>query len=968
MRLPILLLALFVAACTQVGSTPTQTIAAAGDRPDYTYWPQDVSDLEPDPAVRYGVLPNGMRYAVMRNVQPAGRISLRLRIASGSLQENDQQRGLAHFMEHMAFNGSKNVPEGEFVKLLQRKGLAFGAHTNAYTSTNETVYMLELPKNDADLVDTGLMLFREIGDRLTLDPAAIEREKGVVLSELRTRNSPEYRAFEQRWRLWYEGQRQAARLPIGTPETIQGATRDLLADYYRHFYRPERSLLIAVGDFDPAVLEATIKAKFADWRGEGEAPADPAMGPPAQRGLIARTYSDANLPEDITVSWFQPATNATDTTAERMKDAVAGIAFAVVNRRLGRLARADHAPFVGASVGQSETRDVSRSVTLSVSSRPGQWRNALNAAEQEFRRAIEHGFSQGEIDREVKEWRASLEDNLAKVATRNTSGLATAMASSFESRMVFTHPRDDLAVFEKYLPRLTAAAAQAALRDAIQGSGPVVFVSSGRKVEGGDAALLAAYEQSRATAVSAPAQAMAKSFPYADFGKAGQVAERKSIDDLGITLIRFANGVRLNVKQTEFEKGTIYVSTRFAGGYVHMPRNKVGLNFGLPFGFIEGGLKKLTTDELEEALAGRIVSTDLDIDEDAFEFNGRTNPRDLGLQLQLMAAYATDPAYRGAGLERLQAAAENFIKQYSSGPSRVLARETPQLLRSGDTRWAFPSLAQIKSLKIADVATVLTPSLDTAPIEISIVGDVAVDDAVAAVASTFGALKPRSEKLTESAGARSVAFPAKPRALRFTHEGRPDQAAAYVAWSAPDFYSNPRRARTIAVIREMLKVRLTDEFREAQGATYSPSVGAWNSGAMPGYGFITASAETKPELVEGFYMTLDKIIAELKSGSFTDDLITRARAPMIKAVESDRLTNNFWVRVTSDIQTEPRSLPAIRSQLDDLTGITKDELVAAAKQYLDGGQRLEIRVLPKSGKVAAGPDSRSSSSSNSAQP
>ncbi|MBP6012175.1 MAG: insulinase family protein [Alphaproteobacteria bacterium] len=962
------LLCLAVASCTQVGSTPTTSAPASTSRPDYTYWPQEVSDLKPDAAVRYGVLSNGMRYAIMRNTQPAGTISLRLRVASGSLQERDEQRGLAHFMEHMAFNGSKNVPEGEYVKLLQRKGLAFGAHTNAYTSTNETVYMLELPKNDADLVDTGLMLFREIGDRLTLDPAAIEREKGVVLSELRTRNTPEYRAYEQRWRLWYEGQRQANRMPIGTLETIQGATKDLLSDYYRRFYRPERTLLIAVGDFDPADLEAKVKAKFADWKGEGEPSTDPAQGLPKERGLVAKSHTDANLPEDVTVSWFQPPSNATDSTDERTRDAVAGIAFTVVNRRLGRLARADKAPFVGASLGQSETRDLSKMVSLSVSSRPGQWQKAMGAAEQELRRALEHGFAQSEVDREVKEWRASLEDNLSKVATRNTSGLANEMASSFEARMVFTHPRDDLAVFERYLPKLTAADAQAALKEAVRGAGPVVFVASGQKVEGGDTAVLAAFEQSQKTVVAAPDSIQAKSFPYADFGKPGQVADRKQIDDLGVTLVRFANGVKLNIKPTTFEKDTIYVSTRFDGGYIHMPRNKIGLNFAMPFGFIEGGLKKLTTDELEETLAGRIVSTDLDIDEEAFEFSGRTNVRDLSLQMQLMAAYATDPAYRTSGIERLQSAAENFLKQYSSSPSRVLSRETQILLRSGDTRWAFPTLAQIKALKIDDVSAVLKPSLNTAPVEISIVGDVNVEDAIAAVGATFGALEPRADKLSESPGARKVVFPANPHPVRFTHEGRPDQASAYVAWAGPDFYSNPRRARTIALLREMMKVRMTDEFREAQGATYSPSVGSSNSNALPDFGYIVATAETKPELVEGFYTTLDKIVAELKSGSFTDDLIARARTPMLKTAETDRVANGFWVRIAGGLQTEPRSLAAIRSQLDDLKGITRDELVAAANQYLDPKRRLEIRVLPKAAKTAQSTKSTKSSSSNSTQP
>lgn len=944
--------ALALASCAQSGAKPQSTQADTQTRPDYASWPQEASDLKPDPEIRYGVLDNGMRYAIMRNAQPAGTVSLRLRIASGSLQENDAQRGLAHFMEHMAFNGSKNVPEGEYVKLLQRRGLAFGPHTNAYTSTNETVYQLELPKNDGEIIDTGLMLFREIGDRLTLDPAAIEREKGVVLSELRTRNTPEYRSFEARWRLWFEGQRQADRLPIGTVETIKGADRALLADYYARFYRPERTLLIVTGDFDPADIEAKIKSRFSDWHGTGDAAPDPDLGTPKERPLVVASRVEANLPEDITITWFLAPDDAIDTTAERRLNALRAVAFEVINRRFARIAREPKAPFVTAGISRSETRGTSSSVSLSISARPGQWRTAMSAAEQEVRRALVHGFHQSELDREVKGWRASYEDSVAKAGTRRTPNLANEIASEFEGRGVFTHPRDDLAIFESYVPSLTAAAAQEALREVVRGQGPVVFVSSGIPIEGGNAAIASAYEGSVKTAVLAPAKLDAKQFPYADFGKPGEIAERREASDLGVTMLRFKNGVRLNVKQTAFEKDTINVTVRFAGGYIHMPRDRIGLNWALSFGFLEGGLKRLTTDELEESLAGRIVSTDLDLDEESFEFDGRTNTRDLSLQMQLIAAYATDPAYRPNGIERLQGAAENYIKQYSSSPGRVLSRETPALVRSGDPRWAFPSLAQMKALKIADVQAAIKPALDRAPIEITMVGDVDTDAATAAVAATFGALKPRAEKLDERPGARKVQFPTTARQLRFTHEGRPDQAVAYAAWPAPDFFSSPRRARTIALLREIMKVRLIDEFREAQGATYSPSVGSWHSGALPDFGFISTNAETRPDLIEGYYKTLDGIVAELKTGSFSDDLIARARTPMIKTIETDRRGNGFWQSAIEDIQTEPRSIDAIRTQLSDLESITKPELIAAAQKYLDNTRRIDIRVLPKSQSAA----------------
>jgi zinc protease len=950
---------LSLASCAKFATKPSTAPAGPAPSvqtgPDYATWPHDVSDIKSDPDVRYGVLANGMRYAVMRNAQPAGTASLRMRIASGSLQENDAQRGLAHFLEHMAFNGSKNVPEGEFVKLLQRKGLAFGAHTNAYTSTDETVYKLELPKSDADLLDTGFMLFREIGDRLSMDPKAIEREKGIVLSEQRTRNTPEYRAFEERWRLWYEGQRLADRLPIGTTETIKGATRELLRDYYARFYRPERTLIVATGDFDPADVEARIKAKFSDWQAEGGLTPDPEIGPVKQRGLTAASRFEPNLSEDVTISWFQPPENVPDSTSVRELNTKRNIALGIINRRLDRIARGAGAPFVNAEIGDDNTRHVSNVVGVSISARPGQWTQALRAVEQEVRRAVDHGFHPNEVEREVKALRASMADAVAKSTTRRTANLANAIVQQFSNHDVFSHPRDGQARFEAYAATLTPAVIHEVLRDQIQGQGPVVFVSSGSPIKGGDKAIAAAYEASRKTAVAASERLDAKEFPYTNFGSPGAVQTRSDIADLGVTLFAFANGVKLNVKQTDFEKDTIHVAVRYAGGYVHMPRDKAGLNWLLPFSFTEGGLTKLTTEELEEALTGRIVSTDLDIDEDVFEFSGRTNARDLTLQMQLMAAFATDPAYRANGLKRYQDAAENFLKQYSSTPGGVLQRELGSIVRNGDPRWAFPTLADMQARRIDDVKAVMAPVLDAAPIEITMVGDVSPDDAAKAVGETFAALQTRAAKLSEHPDARTVRFPSLARQHQFTHEGKPDQAVAYAAWPAPDFYSNPKRARTISLLREMMKVRLTDEFREAQGATYSPGVGNSHSSAFPGFGYLGASAETRPDLVEGFYTTLAEIVAELKAGTYTDDLIKRARTPILKSIENERRANGYWLGAIEDLQSEPRSLASIRSQLSDMASITKADLVAAAKKYLDDARRIDVRVLPKSAVPAPPP-------------
>lgn len=940
------MLAVVLSSCVTSPQSPA-TGAHKPLQPDYSYWPQDISDLQPDPGVKYGVLSNGMRYAIMPNTQPAGAVSLKLRFASGSLQENDNQQGLAHFLEHMAFNGSKNVPEGEFVKLLQRRGLQFGAHTNASTNFDETVYMLELPKNTPDLIDTGLMLFREVGGNLTLSAEAIEREKGVVLSEMRARDSPEYRSYVKRLKTWYDGQREPERMPIGKKEMIEGATREIVAEYYQRNYRPERAFLVVTGDVDVAAIEKLITAKFRDWKGVGPDLPDPDMGTPKERGLTVASHIEPNISEDVTVTWFQPAGWEADTAAVRKQKFHWRIATSILNRRLERIARGDNPPFVSASVERGEDRGIANSFGISVDCKPGTWKRAISAAEQEVRRALQFGFSQAEVARELKEWRAALEDAAGSASTRPTSALANRIVASFSGASVFTHPASNLERFEANASTLTPENVLQGLKEVATGSGPVIVLTSSQPVPGGDAAIAAAWQDSVKVPVAAVAQEGTKEFPYTSFGAEGKVASRQHIDDLDISLIQFANGVKLNFKKTAFEKDTINVTVRIAGGFVTLPKTKPGMYWMLPFGFTEGGLKKLTTDELEEATAGKVASVGLDLDDDAYEFDGRTRPQDLLLQMQLLAAYATDPAYRGNGLDRLKDSAETDLKSFSSSSSRVLSRETSGLVHSGDSRWTFPTYAQLKAITMADIKGTIGPALATAPIEISVVGDTTEDEVIKAVAATFGALPPRLAKAKEPAGARDVRFPKTGGRFEFTHEGAQDQATAYVAWAASDFYANRRQSRTLSLLKEMIEVRMTDEFREAQGATYSPSADTSFSTAFKGYGFLEAQAETKPELLDGFYRTLDKVVEEMRSGSFSDDVIDRARTPLVKTLEKSRLGNGFWQGILTDIQSDPRGVETVRTQISDYGGITREELVAAAKAFLVPGRRIEIRVVPR---------------------
>jgi predicted Zn-dependent peptidase len=295
------------------------------------------------------VLPNGMRYVVMKNATPPGEASLRLHIAAGSLMEEENQLGLAHFMEHMVFNGTRNVPEGEFVRRLERHGLAFGPDTNAYTSFDETVYMLELPETDTAVVDTALLLMREAGGEALMAAEAIDRERGVVLSEERTRDTPQYRMIRTHFDFLLKGQRLPSRFPIGTAEVIRSASRERFVSFYEGYYRPENATFVAVGDFDPAEMERKIRERFSDWRGQGPAGREPDLGRVAPRRSETKVFHEPGAPASVRISFLNPPDLTPDTRAKQRREWVEQLGLAVLNRRFERLARQDRAPFLGAS-------------------------------------------------------------------------------------------------------------------------------------------------------------------------------------------------------------------------------------------------------------------------------------------------------------------------------------------------------------------------------------------------------------------------------------------------------------------------------------------------------------------------------------------------------------------------------------------------------------------------------------------
>lgn len=916
-------------------------------------WPQARSDVRADPDIRFGALPNGMRYAIKRQAIPAGQASVRLRFDAGSLMETDAQQGLAHFLEHMAFEGSKNVPNGEMIKILERHGLAFGADTNASTNFDETVYKLDLPKTDEDTVDTSLRLLREVASELTIAQDAVNHERGVVLSEERASDSPAYEVFKARLGFQLPGQLMPSRLPIGKVDVLQKATAAQIADLYHHYYRPERATLVVVGDFDPVAMEAKIKSRFSDWKDAGPVGPEPDLGKVMPRKTEAKLVVQPGTALNMQVAWLRAPDLRPDRLAKRRNDLIQELGFSVLNRRMSALARGAQPPFLAAAAFKASQGHSADVTMLSLAAQPDGWREALAAVDQEERRAVQYGVRQDELDREIAEERASAQAALSGAATRRPAQIADEIVGSLADQEVVTSPADDLAFFEATVKGLKAETVSAALKVAFSGQGPLVFMASPKAVQGGEPGILSEYASTLKVAVAAPQAPHAAVWPYASFGAPGKVAETHEVADLDTVFVTFENGVRLTVKPTKFRDDEVLVRVNVGSGLQDLPKDRQSLAW---FGnaFIEGGLKQIDNEDTERVLAAKVYDARFGVGEDAFVLSGATRTADLPTQMQVLAAYVADPGWRSEAFKRQQTAGKTVHDQMEGTDGGVMGRELAGLLHAGDRRFTYPTREDIAKAQLSDLQAQIAPHLSNDPIEVVIVGDVTVDKAVEAVAQTLGALPARHATGPVPPAQRAVAFPsATAQPLLLTHKGRADQAIGYVAWPTNDLWANPQQALETDVLGEVMGNRLIDELRENQGVTYSPSVSYAHSLTWTGWGYLAASVEVPPAKLDGFFSDVAKIAADLRAKDVTADELERAKKPRIDKIERARVTNQYWLGELSGAQADSRRLDFIRRIIPGTERITIADVKHAAELVLKDDRAFRLAVEPQgAGKVA----------------
>jgi len=917
--------------------------ALAATAPATNGWGVKLTDVTPDPSIRYGTLPNGMKYAIMRNATPKGTASIRLQIAFGSLGERDDERGLAHFIEHMAFNGSTHVPEGEMVKMLEREGLAFGPDTNATTNFDATTYLLDLPKSDDEHVDTAMFLFREVASELKFDPAAVDRERGVILGEERSRDNFQYHQVVDALKFELPGTPYADRLPIGLDSVLKTASSDTIRNLYHRYYRPENATLVFVGDVDPAVIEAKIRKTFGDWKGVGPA------GSPLPRGKVdlARpasfhTFVDPAVATSVSYAVARPWADPADTLAKRRHRIIEALAIGLFNRRLQKLVDAPGSPLLDAAMTSGEERDAARVSTVQVTAKDGAWKDALTTAEQEVRRALEHGFSATEVRTQVIDTTGALKAAAAQQDTRSNQLLAATILSVIGRDKFVTTPKFVQSEFASMAAGITPAQIDAAFRELWTGSAPLIDVSSKQDIP--TQQLAAAFDSNRAVAVAAPRDGAVRAFAYQSFGKPGTVVSDTRIADLGVRTIRFANNVRLNIKKTDFETGRVRFAVRLGDGVLDLPKNEPGLAQMLSLTSATAGLKKHSFEDLKVLLAGKVITLGSGVQDDAFVSTGATTAKDLALQMKVSAAYLLDPGFRPEAADKWANLLPVIEKQLDAQPEAVARGRVPIILASGDQRFGLPVAAVLSKRNFTEAKAALAPVIASAPIEITIVGDVDENAAIAAVASSFGALPKRRLNDSVPAAARKISFRPDRSPIVLTHDGPQDKAMVEAVWPTTDD-SNYREVVGIELLKDVLDLMLTDSVREKLGDSYGVSLQSLMSNSFTGFGYLVAAAVVAPDKTDEVEKAIADAASDLRDKPVSADLLARALNPELDRADRELRDNGYWLGMLSRAQSHPERLDRIREKKALLQSITAADIQKLAQEYLQPSAVQKVRIV-----------------------
>ncbi len=919
---------------------------AAAQRPAA---PPSIQDRIPvDSAVTIGRLPNGLRYYIRENHRPAKRAELRLVVNAGSILEDPDQSGLAHFVEHMAFNGTVHFPKQALVDYLERIGMRFGADLNASTGFDETVYQLMVPTDTAEILAQGIRILEDWAHGVSFNTSEIRKERGVVIEEWRLGQGARMRMLHRQYPILFRGSRYAARLPIGTKESLETFKPEALRRFYRDWYRPDLMAVIAVGDFDPHEVERLIRQHFA------AIPARKAARPRNRYGVPLRDSAAVAVATDkeatrasVALQFFRGGVRPTGTVPAYRESLVDRLYSQILGERLGELTRRPNPPFLDAGGGTGRLVREAETFSLGGIVSDTGIRRGLEAVLTEVERVERHGFTEPELARAKRELLRGLERAYAERDKAESKQFVDEYIRHFLTGEPIPAIRRELELAKQLLGSITLDDVTRTARGWLGLKDRVLLVSApdkaGVKVPAGDA-LLALFDTVRRADVP-PYQETVSDAPLvsADLPEAAIIQEAHD-SGVNTTTWTLANGVQVILKPTDFKADEVLFTAYSPGGSSTVPDSLFTAAQVATTVVGAGGLGRLSAVELQKKLAGIVAHVAPFINTYEEGLSGDASPQDLRTLFELIYLNFTAPRADSAAFQALRANWRAALANRGASPAAAFQDTLQAILAQHHLRSRPFTVAQVDSLDLREALSVYGDRFsDASDFTFVVVGSFTLDTIRPLVRRYLGNLP------TTHRGEVAVDLGiAPPRGVvrREVRKGiEPKSQTELVFTGVLD--DTPAGRFALSSLAQVLGIKLRERLREELGGTYGVSVEAAAAREPRLRSTLRISFASAPDRVEELVAAVFAEIDSLRRDGAGEKELVKVRGTDLREGETDLRDNAFWLQLLAEADRADEAPSAwldLQGQLDQLTG---ESVRQAAQRYLEPSRYVRVTLVPE---------------------
>lgn len=908
------------------------------------------SSVPIDPSVRIGTLANGMKYYIKKNGKPENRVELRLAVKTGSITEDEDQLGVAHFVEHMAFNGSTNFKKQELVNYLETIGTRFGADLNARTGFDETVYQLQVRTDESDKLSKGLLVMEDWANGVTFDPAEIDKERGVVVSEWRNSLSPFQRVQQKTLPLLLHGSHYADRLPIGKPEIIEKVSYEAVKRYYKDWYRPELMAFIVVGDIDVDKMESEVKSRFSKIATSNTSVRKREnYEVPMHDDTKILITTDKELPSTSVQVINKFVKKRPTNISDYRNGLMVNLYNSMIGNRLNELSQKPNPPFNFAFSGYGDFLANLNAYTNFASVNEGKVMPGLEAVLIENERASKFGFNQSELDRQKEETIRQLESAVKEKDKTESDGIAESYVSNFTENEFIMSPEQNFELAKKLIAGIDLMEINLLPKKWVSDKSRVILVSGPEK------AGVSYPTESEITSLLTKIKGMDIK-PYEDKVSNEaliskdlapvEIISEKSNELIGIKEFKLKNGVTVILKKTDFKNDEILMSAYSPGGAYLYPDNEEA-NSGHAVELVtNAGVGKLDQTQLQKRLTGKLVQVAPYISNTYEGFNGSASPQDLELMFQLIYLYATEPRKDIDAYKSYVEKQVGFLKNVPNNPQFYFMIENNRIKTQNHPRSQFPMADSYENINFDRAYEIYKERFaDASDFTFTFVGNFDENEIKMLCREYLGNLPSTNRKETwKDLGVR------KPSGVVTKNWNRGEAPKTYVdiTYHGPFEWNDINRYQFGAMV-DLLRIKLRESLREDKGGVYGVGVsGAPSLEPIPNYS-LTISFNCDPPRTEELVKAAQDVLNNAKSiGADTSDLkkVTETqRQTKVKSMKENR----YWMGQLQNVyqyKIDPSNIP-MESLEKKIATINPSSIKSVLNKYLNEGSKITIIQSPE---------------------